>query len=62
MLRQEHELADNKRVLEKQARVDTLLENCKGDGISSEEDLAYVSNFFQYLNTNSTKVWKLFSI
>nr|CAG4646999.1 EOG090X04YD [Megafenestra aurita]SVE92351.1 EOG090X04YD [Megafenestra aurita] len=44
MLRQEHELADNKRVLEKQARVDTLLENCKGDGISSEEDLAYIAD------------------
>lgn len=42
MVRQIHELTDNKRLLEKHARMETLLESLREEGLP-EDELAYVS-------------------
>lgn len=42
MVRQEHELTDNKRLLEKHERMETLLLTLKQEG-AAEDELAYVS-------------------
>lgn len=44
MVRQRHDLTDNKRLLDKHARLETLLESLRGEGLP-EDELAYVSNF-----------------
>lgn len=47
MLRQSHELTDNKRVLDKHTRIESLLVNLREEGLP-EEELQYVSVFFIY--------------
>lgn len=42
MVRQMHDLTDNKRLLDKHARLETLLETLRGEGLP-EDELAYVS-------------------
>lgn len=41
MVRQMHDLTDNKRLLDKHARLETLLETLRGEGLP-EDELAYV--------------------
>nr|SVE75085.1 EOG090X04YD [Daphnia dolichocephala] len=43
VVRQKHELTDNKRLLDKHARLETLLESLRGEGLP-EEELAYLSD------------------
>nr|CAG4649280.1 EOG090X04YD [Scapholeberis mucronata]SVE93579.1 EOG090X04YD [Scapholeberis mucronata] len=43
MVRQMHEVSDNKRLLEKHERMETLLESMKAEG-SPEEELAYIAD------------------
>nr|SVE89843.1 EOG090X04YD [Daphnia sinensis] len=43
MVRQMHDLTDNKRLLDKHARLETLLESLRGEGLP-EDELAYLSD------------------
>lgn len=43
MIRQTHELTDNKRLLDKHERMESLLESLRGEGVA-EDELAYVSS------------------
>lgn len=60
MVRQMHDLTDNKRLLDKHARLETLLETLRGEGLP-EDELAYVSTV--HLGTHTrflTTSWILY--